>query len=197
VLAWKGLSDFDLALRLVDFSGLRPVLGAAAGLEIGARLGAFFDPVSFFLLTAWQIANRWERNQCLQNLAECALCDYAVWFGFHKGIYPTEGGVRYFLTALGRNSEANHESVSVEQGQEIVRVEVQKLNLLLVEALGVMRQVPVLSPQAWQAALLCPDGQIHDAASQVRCISVSESCYLPLPQKPPALPGQRQRTAWL
>ncbi|MGD0752871.1 MAG: hypothetical protein ABSA23_15865 [Anaerolineales bacterium] len=25
VLAWKGLSDFDLALRLVDFRGLRPV----------------------------------------------------------------------------------------------------------------------------------------------------------------------------
>jgi len=62
--------------------------------------------------------------------------DYAVWFGFHKGVYPTEGGIRYFLTTLGRNSDAGHETVSVEQGQEIVWVEVQKLNLLLVERWG-------------------------------------------------------------
>jgi hypothetical protein len=31
VLAWKGLSDFDLTLRLVDFSGLRPVLAQLLG----------------------------------------------------------------------------------------------------------------------------------------------------------------------
>jgi len=55
------------------------------------------------------------------------------------------------------------------------RDEIKLLNQLLVGALGVMRQVPVLSPQTWQAALLCPDGQIHDAASKLRCISVSES----------------------
>ena len=80
--------------------------------------------------------------------------------------------MRYFLTTLGRNSDADHESVCVEHGLEIVQVEIQKLNLLVVGALGVMRQVPVLSPKAWQAALLCPDGQIHDAASKVRCLSV-------------------------
>jgi hypothetical protein len=56
---------------------------------------------------------------------------------------------------------------------------VQHLNLLLVQAVGVMRQTPVLSPTSWEKALLCPDGQIHDAASRLRCISTSESCYQP------------------
>jgi hypothetical protein len=190
VEGWKDLADFDLLLRLVDFSGMRPVLAKLLGWKSG-RGWEPFDPVSFFLLAAWQIANRWERSQTLLHLAEDRYADYALWFGFRKGIYPTEGGVRYFLTTLGRNSDANSETVAVQQGQEVIRVEVQKLNLLLVEALGVMRQTPVLSPKAWEEALLCPDGQIHDAASNVRCISVSESCYLPCtPEHPRHCPAK-------
>jgi len=82
VLAWKGLSDFDLALRLVDFSGLRPVLAQLLGWKSG-RGWEPFDPVSFFLLIAWQIANRWERHECLKNLVDGRYADYATWFGFH------------------------------------------------------------------------------------------------------------------
>ena len=190
VLTWKDLSDFDLLLRLVDFSGLRPVLAHLLGWKSG-RGWEPFDPVSFFLLAAWQIANRWKRSQALKNLADERYADYAGWFGFRNGVYPTEGGVRYFLTTLGRNSEANKETVAVEQGEEIVQVEVQKLNLLLVEAVGVMRQAGVLSPKAWEEALLCPDGQIHDAASNVRCISVTESCYQPCtPENPRHCPAK-------
>jgi hypothetical protein len=186
VLSWKELSDFDLLLRLVDFGGLRPVLAHLLGWKSG-RGWEPFDPVSFFLLVAWQIANRWKRSQMLKNLADERYADYARWFGFRNGVYPTEGGVRFFLTTLGRNSEASQETVAVQQAEEIIRVEVQKLNLLLVEAVGLMRQVPVLSSQAWQAALLCPDGQIHDAASNVRCISVTQSCYQPCSPASPRL----------
>lgn len=178
VLSWKELSDFDLLLHLVDFDGLRPVLAQLLGWHSG-RGWEPFDPVSFFLLVAWQIANKWTRSLTLTNLADVRYADYAGWFGFQQGVYPTEGGVRYFLTTLGRNSEASDETISVEQGQETIKVAVQKLNLLLVGALGVMRQTSLLSPQAWQEAVLCPDGQIHDAASSLRCISVSESCYQP------------------
>lgn len=178
ILKWKGLSDFDLMLRLVDFSALRPVLAHLLGWQSG-RGWEPFDPLSFFLLVVWQIANQWTRHQSLKNLADERYADYAAGFGFRKGVYPSEGGVRYFLGTLGQNSDAAHETVSVEQGEEIVRIEVQKLNLLLVEAVGVMRQAGVITPQAWQEALICPDGQIHDAASSVRCISVNESCYQP------------------
>jgi hypothetical protein len=155
-----------------------------------------FDPVSFFLLVAWQIINRWTRSQTLQNLVDERYADYARWFGFLNGVYPTEGGVRHFLTSLGRHSEASGKTVGVEQGESVVEVLVQRLNLLLAGAVGVTRQAQLLSPQAWGAALLCPDGQLHDAASAVRCISVSESCYQPCspahPRPCPAKDKQRR-----
>ncbi len=178
IMAWKDLSEFDLLLRLVDFSGLRPVLAHLLGWKSG-RGWEPFDPVSFFLLMAWQITHRWSRSQVLQNLTDERYADYAAQFGFRRGVYPTEGGIRYFLTTLGQNSAADGQTVTVEQGETLIQVAVQKLNLLLVQAIGVMRQVPVLSPSAWEQALLCPDGQIHDASSNLRCISVTESCYQP------------------
>ena len=186
VLVWKNLSNFDLLLRLVDFSGLRPVLAHLLGWRSG-RGWEPFDPVSFFLLTVWQITNKWTRNQTLKNMLDVRYADYVAWFGFQKGVYPTEGGVRYFLTTLGRNSDASHKTISVEKGEEIVEIEMQKLNMLLVEAVGVLRQTPILSPLAWKKALICPDGQIHDAASSLRCISVTEACYQPCtPENPRA-----------
>jgi hypothetical protein len=190
LLAWKHLSDFDFMLRLIDFSGLRPVLAHLLGWKSG-RGWEPFDPISFFLLVAWQVANRWKRSQTLRNLADARYADYAGWFGFRKGVYPSEGGVRYFLTVLGRNSDAMGETVALEKGQAHIAVLVQKLNLLLAGAVGVLRQVPLLSHSAWQAALLCPDGQIHDAASKVRCISVSDSCYQPSsPENPRPCPAK-------
>ena len=85
VLAWKGLSDFDLALRLVDFSGLRPVLAQLLGWKSG-RGWEPFDPVSFFLLTAWQIANHWSAvTNASKTWRIQRYADYAVWFGFHNG----------------------------------------------------------------------------------------------------------------
>jgi len=194
VQAWMELSDFDLLLRLVDFNGLRPVLAYLLGWKSG-RGWEPFDPVSFFLLVVWQISNRWARSQMLKNLADERYADYAAYFGFHQGNYPTEGGVRYFLTTLGRNSEADGETVTVEQGEILIQVAVQKLNLLLVQAVDVMRQASVLSSSAWEQALLCPDGQIHDAASNVRCISVVEGCYQPCtPESPrPCAAKAKQR----
>jgi hypothetical protein len=184
VLAWKNLSNFDLLLHLVDFSGLRPVLAHLLGWRSG-RGWEPFDPVSFFLLVAWQISHQWTRSQTLKNMRDGRYADYVAWFGFRKGVYPTEGGVRYFLTTLGHNSDASNETISVEKGEETVMIEVQKLNMLLAEAVGVMRQTPILSPQAWEKALICPDGQIHDAAASLRCISVTEACYQPCtPENP-------------
>jgi hypothetical protein len=45
-----------------------------------------------------------------------------------------------------------------------------------------LRDSGVLSEAAWQQALLCPDGQIHEAASRMRCQNVRESCYQPAPR---------------
>jgi len=190
VQAWLDLSDFDLALRLVDFSGLRPVLAQCLGWKSG-RGWEPFDPVSFFLLYQWQTSNRWTRQEMLNHLAEERYGDYAAWFGFRNGVYPTEGGLRYFLTTLGRQSEASGEQVMVELEGNKMAVAVQQLNQLLVQAVELVRQAGLLSPVAWEQGLVCPDGQIHDAASRLRCISVHESCYQPCtPDQPRGCPAK-------
>jgi len=99
-VAWASISAFDLLLYLVDFSGLRPVL-AQKLYRPSARGRIPFDPLSLFLLFGWQLVNRWERVETLRHLAEPRYADYAAAFGFRPGIYPTEGGLRYFLTTLG------------------------------------------------------------------------------------------------
>ena len=148
--AWAHLSDFDLVLRLVDFSGLRPVLAQRLGWT-SARGWCPFDPVSLFLLQGWQTVHGWNRTQTLNNLADPRYADYAQRFGFEEGVYPTEGGLRYFLTALGRHSEVGGDTVVVDLGEgDTTEVVVQYLNQLLAGAVTLIREAGLLSPEAWK-----------------------------------------------
>jgi hypothetical protein len=80
-----------------------------------------------------------------------------------------------------------------------VEVAIQYLNQLLVGAVTLLRQADLLSPQAWNQALVCPDGMLHDAASRLRCASVQASCYEPTtaaaPRPCPAREKDRQGCA--
>jgi hypothetical protein len=177
--AWEHLSDWDLVLRLVDFSGLRPVLAQRLGWT-GARGQKPFDPVSMFLLHGWQITNKWNRAKTLKNLADPRYDDYRIRFGFEPGVYPTEGGLRHFLTSLGYHSDASGDTVCVElDGEPTVKVAVQYLNQLLAGAVQLIHDANLFSSDAWTQALVCPDGMLHDAASRLRCAAVKESCYQP------------------
>ena len=179
------LSDFDLVLRLVDFSGLRPVLAQRLGWT-SARGWCPFDPVSIFLLQGWQIVNGWSRAQTLRNLHDPRYADYGHRFGFRDAIFPTEGGMRYTLTALGRHSDAPEEMIAVESGDgQSVQVAVQHLNQLIAGATDLIRQANLLDAQAWKQALVCPDGMIHDAASRMRCASVQATCSQPTTDETP------------
>jgi hypothetical protein len=194
--AWTHLSDFDLVLRLIDFSGLRPVLAQRLGWT-SARGWCPFDPVSMFLLQGWQIVNGWGRTKTLDNLSDPRYADYAEHFGFEKGVYPTEGGMRHFLTALGRNSEVEGDTVLVKRdGEEPVEVAIQYLNQLLASAVVLIREADLLSAEAWNQAQVCPDGMLLHAASRLRCASVQESCYQPTssdnPRPCPAKQKERQ-----
>ena len=80
---WEHLSDFDLVLRLIDFSGLRPVLGYLLGWS-SARGRTPFDPISLFLFVSWQLVNEWERAQALRNLKKPCYADYRQRFGFEE-----------------------------------------------------------------------------------------------------------------
>jgi hypothetical protein len=177
--------DFELLLHLVDFSGLRDVLAERLGWR--SALGQVpFDPLSLFLLTVWQICNGWSRAKTLRNLRKSCYADQARRFGFRDGVYPTEGGLRHFLTTLGENSTLAGEAVTVEQGDQPIQVAVQQLNQLISQSVALVRESGVLSEAVWQKALLCPDGQIHNAASRMRCQHVTASCYLPAPRPCPA-----------
>jgi hypothetical protein len=181
---WAHYDDFELLLRLVDFSPLRDVLAERLGWK--SALGKVpFDPLSLFLLTMWQIFNGWSRAKCLRKLRKPRYQDDAERFGFRDGDFPSEGGLRYFLTTLGENSTTQGECMSVEQGEQTIEVAVQQLNQLLSQSMALVRESGVLSEAAWQDALLCPDGQIHNAASRMRCQNVNESCYLPAPRPCP------------
>lgn len=190
--AWLHLSDFDLLLRLVDFSGLRPVLARLLGWT-SARGHCPFDPVSMFLLHGWQITNSWTRAETLRKLHDPRYADCALRFGFQDGVYPTEGGMRYFLTALGRHLDTEDETIRLELDNEhSIQIAVDGLNRLIVQSITLIRDAGLLSPEAWQEALVCPDGMIHDAASRMRCASVQASCYQPAPRPCPAQDKERQ-----
>jgi hypothetical protein len=134
-----------------------------------------FDPVSIFLLLGWQITKGWSRAEVLRNIHDPRNADRAQMMGFEGGIFPTEGGLRHWQTALGQNSTSD-ETILVDEEQQI-EVAVQLLNQLIAQSVRLILAAGFLTPKAWERALICPDGMIHDAASRLRCSSVRDSCY--------------------
>jgi hypothetical protein len=186
---WEQVTDFDLVLRLVDFTRLRPVLAQRLG-WVSARGYEPFDPISFFLLQGWQLANRWTRADTLKHLGEDRYVDYAARFGFEDGVFPTEGGVRHFLTALGQHSPG--ELITVDEASQL-QIGWQRLNDLIAQSVELIHAAGLLSPDAWAQALICPDGMLHAAASRMHCTAVTDTCYQPpTPQAPRPCPAKEK-----
>ena len=149
---------------------------------VSARGYEPFDPLSFFLLNGWQLTQHWTRTATLAHLGEDRYADYAERFGFEQGVFPTEGGVRHFLTALGQHSEGATITVDAEAQ---LHVGWQQLNDLIAQSIELVRTAGVLSLEAWTQALICPDGMLHAAASRMHCTAVTATCYQPTnPRKP-------------
>jgi hypothetical protein len=190
---WEDLSLFDLLLRLVDWSGLRSVLAELLGWT-SAQGQVPFDPVSMFLFVSWRLVNSWSRAQALRNLRHSRYADYAAAFGFREGDFPTEGGVRYFLTTLGKRSDEGTENVSVTvEATPEDTFAMQRLNQLIVASVTLLRQAGLITPSAWQAALIGIDGQIHDAASRRHCSFVQAVCYRSLEEEPRSCPAKEKK----
>ena len=190
--SWEHLSDFDLLLRLIDFSPLRDVLAQRLGWT-SAKGHIPFDPVSIFLLIGWRIVNNWSRSDLLTNLKKPDLAHYARRFGFQDGVFPTEGGLRYWLTALGRHSQTG-DTVTVQVDEErVTEVAVEYLNDLIAQSVAILLDAGFITPEAWEEALICPDGMIHDAASRLNCGCVSDTCYQPTsPEEPRPCPAKEK-----
>ena len=189
---WQYLSEFDLLLRLIDFSPLRDVLAQRLGWT-SARGQVPFDPVSIFLLIGWRIVNGWRRSQLLEKLHDPRYADYARLFGFEDGDFPTEGGLRYWLMALGRHSQ-NGDTVIVEVSEEkLTEIAIEYLNDLIVQSVTLLLDTGFITSEAWEEALICPDGMIHDAASRLNCGCVTDTCYQPTsPDDPRPCPAKEK-----
>jgi hypothetical protein len=185
---WEHLSDFDLLLRLIDFSPLRDVLAQRLGWT-SARGHVPFDPVSIFLLIGWRIVNGWSRTQLLKNLRNPLYVSYAERFGFQDSVFPTEGGLRHWLTALGFHSQTG-DTIMVGE-QDPVEVAIEYLNDLIAQSVALLLDAGFITPEAWSDGLICPDGMIHDAASRLRCGCVTDTCYQPTsPDNPRPCPAK-------
>lgn len=173
---WAQLDPFDLTLRLIDFSPLRPVLARRLGWT-SARGWTPFDPISLLLLHGWQITNGWNRSALLKNLHKTRYADYAQHFSFAAGDYPTEGGLRYWLTALGRHSEMGEAITIPLSSEQVEERAIQFLNALVAQSMALLVEAQVFSPEALTQALVCPDGMLHQAASAMHCAYVRAPCY--------------------
>jgi hypothetical protein len=186
---WKELPLFEIVLSLVDFSGLRPVLAQQLGWTT-ARGQVPFDPVSLFLLVGWQQTHSWNRAETLRNVVSSRYADLSGCFGFQDQVYPSEGGLRYFLTTLGQNSP-DHKRAIVLGEEEKITIARQQLNQLIAQSVHLLQDAEIISPEAWHKAAICPDGMLHDAASRLRCAHVRDSCYqVTTPDHPRPCPAQ-------
>jgi len=193
---WEELTDFELLLRLVDFSPLRPVLAQWLGWT-SAKGWTPFDPVSLFLLCGWQLTHQWHRATTLTNLAKARYAGVRQWLGFQEGFYPTEGGLRYFLTALGQHSPDAAALINLPAYGDSPALDLpsQRLNHLLLQAVSLLHANGFLSAAAWEQATVCPDGMLHPAASHMRCTALTETCYQPPPHPCPARDKERRGCA--
>jgi hypothetical protein len=198
---WAHLSALDLVLRLVDLEPLRPLLAWLLGWT-SARGQVPFDPVSLFLVVAWQWVNNWSRAQALRNLRHPRYADYAQRFGFHNGDWPTEGGVRYFLTTLGRRSDIHAETVSVEVREEEGGGGTHRRGRRAVPQLPARRCSNLAPRGASHPGLRLASGPALSRQYDPRCRFADALCLcagglLPadLGANPTLLPGQGQRQA--
>lgn len=95
-----GLSDFEIALRLVDFTTLRAEL--AAELYQPSRRGQIpFDPVSMFLCTLLRRELNLSWNRLVNTLRGPTGAEWRRLFGFDLDCIPSASGLRYFAKTLG------------------------------------------------------------------------------------------------
>ena len=152
---WETLPEFELLLFLVDFSGLRPVLAKQLGWR-NPRGQVPFDPVSLFLLLGWQLSQGWNRAEVLRKLTQPRYADLTHLFGFRAGQYPTEGGLRYFLTTLGQNSSCPDQPLYEDEAQGEVWLR-QQLNDLIAQSVKLFREAGLIGSEVWDKAQICPD----------------------------------------
>ena len=77
--------------------------------------------------------------------------------------------------------------------ERLTEVAIEYLNDLIAQSAALLCDAGFITPEAWQEALICPDGMIHDAASRLNCGCVTDTCYQPIsPDDPRPCPAKEK-----
>lgn len=164
-------SFFQLALFLVDFSPLRPLL-LHLTMRPTAQGKVPFDPLSLLLACLGKVASGQPWTQLTSQLADPA--NNARWrrlCGFTARHTPSEATLRAFRERLP-DGLLNY---------------IQKLFLAALDQLGLLPD-----PAETYGYLLVGDGQRHQARSCHRCHHAVASCYQPTTQSPRPCPAREK-----
>ena len=158
----KGLDDFDLVLRIFDFSSWRPVLGQRFRSHMGPPP---FDPVSMglaFLLVCWR---GWTWPDLVRELhSEERGQGYCRRLGFEPHDIPSESTFR--------------EALSHTKREWILQcTDGLALSLMVYGFIPTASTFPGDPPQRGTSIAL--DSQLIAARSQMRCRYQNERCFLP------------------
>lgn len=161
-----GLDDFDLVLRLVDFSAWRPILAQRFTTHLGPPP---FDPVSLGLLTLLGRWRDWDWPTLLTELVNPTRGhDYRRRLGFDAQDLPSLSTPRMALNQTGS------------------RYWLQCADSLLL-ALMAYGLVPTRSTlpgdSPGQGVSIAIDSQLVDARSRMRCSKMGQACFLPLAER--------------
>jgi len=170
------LSDLEIALYLIDFSSLRPVL---AGSYVQSRKGKTpFDPVSMFLC----ICLRREAGHTWDNLAKLLAHEthglgWRRLFGFEdkdgRRETPSASGLRYFFDTVGAE----------------VFDEFCPMFIDLIRQNGFLPERSTFPGDPEERGItITQDGMLHDALSRPSCILAMDSCYQPCTENQDPLP---------
>ena len=165
--AWQGLDDFDLILRLYDFSAWRPILGQRFASQCGPPP---FDPVSLGL--AWLLA-RWRGWSWPQLVTELRSPErgsgYVRRLGFRQDDLPSASGFRMAL----------HDT---PPAWVLQCADSLALSLLAYGLLPSHSTFPHDPPERGISIAL--DSQLIAARSHMRCRYMGADCFRPPAERP-------------
>ena len=159
---WEGLDDFDLVLRLFDFSAWRPILGQRFSSNLGPPP---FDPVSIGLVWLLVRCRNWTWSDLVTELhSQERGLGYCRRLGFDPDDIPAEST---FRMALANTDEA----WMLQCADSLIRA-LQAYGLIPTHS-----TFPSDPPE--RGVSMAIDSQLVDARSRMRCRYQNPRCFLP------------------
>ncbi len=158
------LSDFELALHVIDFSPLEPLLAAAYR---PSRKGQVpFHPVSLFLCVCLRRELAWSWRRLAGLLASAHGAGWRAHCGFQAGATPSASGLRYFFQAVGA---------------AVFDALCPRFIALLREQGRFPEQSTYPGDPPTRGVTVSQDGMLHPARHRAGCWWATDACYQPLP----------------